>query len=90
MRDEYLQNIGNEMRKAGAGDVSSSSRLGVDAAHEIVGMAREIQADLVVMATRGSSPLARWAFGSVSELVLRDGYCPILLIKKASKQLDMS
>ena len=73
--DEYLQSIEDEIRKAGV-EVNHTSYLGIDAAYEILEMEKKIQADLVVMATRGRSPVARWAFGSVAEKVLREGDRP--------------
>ncbi len=47
-------------------------------------MEKKSQADLVVMATRGRSPIASWAFGSVAEKVLREGNRPILLVREAA------
>jgi nucleotide-binding universal stress UspA family protein len=45
-------------------------------------MEKKIQPDLVVMATRGRSNIARWAFSSVAEKVLLEGDRPILLVKE--------
>ena len=79
--DEYLQKIEMEVRNAGV-TVDHTSYLGLDAAFEILEMEKKTQADLVVMATRGRSPVARWAFGSVAEKVLREGNLPILMVKE--------
>jgi nucleotide-binding universal stress UspA family protein len=49
-------------------------------------MEKRVQADLVVMATRGRSPIARWVFGSVAEKVLREGEKPILVVKEKAGQ----
>lgn len=79
--DENLKSIENEILAAGV-QVTHTSYLGIDAGYEILEMEKRVQPDLVVMATRGRSPVTRWAFGSVAEKVLREGSKPLLLIKK--------
>jgi nucleotide-binding universal stress UspA family protein len=81
--DDYLQTIEDKIKSEGV-EATHTSYLGIDAAYEILEMEKRTQADLVVMATRGRSPVARWAFGSVAEKVLREGNLPILLIKEKS------
>ena len=70
--DEYLQGIADGIRKAGV-EVTHTSFVSMDAAYEILEMEKKIQPDLVVMATRGRSNIARWALGSVAEKVLLEG-----------------
>jgi nucleotide-binding universal stress UspA family protein len=77
----YLQGIAYEIRKAGV-DVTQTSLVSMDAAYEILEMEKKIQPDLVVMATRGRSNIARWVLGSVAEKVLREGDRPILMVKE--------
>jgi nucleotide-binding universal stress UspA family protein len=76
--DEYIE---ADIAKEGI-NVNHFSNVGLDAAFEILEMEKKIQADLVVMATRGRSSIARWALGSVAEKVLREGNRPILMIKQ--------
>jgi nucleotide-binding universal stress UspA family protein len=47
---------------------------------EIVRMARELGADLIVMGTHGRVGPERWALGSVAETVLRRAPCPVLTV----------
>jgi nucleotide-binding universal stress UspA family protein len=47
----------------------------------IVAVARELQADLIVMGTHGRSGLARLLLGSIAEQVLRKANNPILTVK---------
>jgi nucleotide-binding universal stress UspA family protein len=79
--DDYLQTVENEVRAMGA-EVNHTSYLGIDAAYEILETEKKMPADLVVMATRGRSPVARWAFGSVAEKILREGNSPMLLVRE--------
>ena len=53
-------------------------------AEEITACAERLGADLIVMATHGRSGPSRWAFGSVSDKVLRASDTPVLLIRSSS------
>jgi nucleotide-binding universal stress UspA family protein len=79
--NDYLVGIENQI-KAGGVSVNHVAVLGIDAANEILELEKKIPADLVVMATRGRSPVARWAFGSVAEKVLREGETPLLVVRQ--------
>jgi nucleotide-binding universal stress UspA family protein len=46
-------------------------------AESIVEYAREIEADLIMMPTRGSGPMRRFLIGSVTAKVLHDTPCPV-------------
>ncbi len=79
--EEYLEGIENKIKAQGI-PVEHVGMLGIDAANEILELEKKSSADLVVMATRGRSPIARWAFGSTAEKVLREGRLPLLLIRE--------
>ena len=57
-----------------------------DPATEIVRVANEEHADLIVMGTHGRSGFSRFLMGSVAELVVRHANCPVLTYK-APKQV---
>ena len=50
-------------------------------ADKIVAVAKEEQADLIVMGTHGRTGLVRLLFGSVAEAVVRRAPCPVLTFK---------
>ena len=50
-------------------------------ADKIVAVAKEEQADLIVMGTYGRTGLVRLLFGSVAEAVVRRAPCPVLTFK---------
>jgi nucleotide-binding universal stress UspA family protein len=52
-----------------------------DPAAEILGVAQEIHADLIVMGTHGRTGLGRILMGSVAEQVVRQAVCPVLTVK---------
>lgn len=52
-------------------------------AETILLIAEDREIDLIIMSTHGRSGLSRWAFGSVTERVLRHATCPVLTIRSA-------
>jgi len=79
----YLERTGEGLRSQG---VVVETRVGVgSAADEIIRAAKEIGADLIAMSTHGRSGLSRWAFGSVTDRVLRSGSAPILVVKSTGQ-----
>ena len=50
-------------------------------AEEIIALAEELDADLVVLGSRGAGWLKRLVTGSVSEGVVREGPCPVLVVR---------
>ncbi|MDP6126614.1 MAG: universal stress protein [Dehalococcoidales bacterium] len=75
----YLRTAGATLRKAGA-----TTKTKVEVGHpaeEIISAADEIKADMIAMSSHGRSGLSRWAFGSVTDRVLRGGSRPVLVVK---------
>jgi len=50
------------------------------AAEEILDYAGSNQVDLIIMSTHGRSGISRWAFGSVTDRVLRDSAVPVMTV----------
>ena len=76
----YLSKAGEALEKTGA-TVTFEARIG-NAYEEIIKAADEIKADLIAMSTHGRSGLSRWAFGSITDKVLRHGGdIPILAVR---------
>ena len=77
---EYLNNVGDALGSKVAA-VIAKVVIG-DAADEIIKAAEEINANLIAMSTHGRSGLSRWAFGSVTDKVLRrEGRIPIVMVR---------
>ena len=53
---------------------------------EIVRVAREIGADLIVLSTRGHSELKHLLLGSTAERVVRNAPCPVLVSRKRKQR----
>ncbi len=73
-----LRSLGESLRLTAA-QVDLACVTGVDAA-EIVHMGKEIRAGCIVMGTRGLSGLPRVLLGSVTDQVLREAPCPVLVV----------
>ena len=66
---------------AGAG-VPARARVETGVAwEEILRVARDEQADLIVIGTHGRTGLNRLLLGSVAERVLREAWCPVLTVR---------
>ncbi|NJB68198.1 nucleotide-binding universal stress UspA family protein [Desulfobaculum xiamenense] len=50
-------------------------------AQEILGEARNMSADLIVIGTHGRQGVDRIIFGSVAEKVVRSSFCPVLTVR---------
>jgi nucleotide-binding universal stress UspA family protein/predicted transcriptional regulator len=72
--DQVQRNLG-----ASSVNVRTTIRRGLPA-EEILAVTRELDADLIVMATRGRGAAARWWLGSVAEWVVRHAERPVLLV----------
>jgi nucleotide-binding universal stress UspA family protein len=48
---------------------------------EIVGLAEEIGAGLIVIGSRGLDGIGRALMGSVSDSVVRHAHCPVLVVR---------
>jgi nucleotide-binding universal stress UspA family protein len=52
-----------------------------EAAPEIIIVAEEIEAGLIVMGSTGQGGIRRALLGSVSESVVKHAHCPVLLVR---------
>ena len=53
---------------------------------EIVALAEELQAGLIVIGSRGLGGVRRALMGSVSDSVLRHAHCPVLVVRPEKEQ----
>jgi nucleotide-binding universal stress UspA family protein len=56
-------------------------------AAEIVTLAKQEAADLIVMSSHGRTGLNRLLMGSVAEVVMRRAPCPVLIVKPAAAEV---
>jgi nucleotide-binding universal stress UspA family protein len=77
MLEEQVRRVG----KTGDEVAEIHARLGRPDA-EIVGLADELGAGLIVLGSRGLGPLRRALMGSVSDSVVRHAHCPVLVVRE--------
>ncbi|GIW80871.1 MAG: universal stress protein UspA [Gemmatales bacterium] len=78
----YEAKVRDELEGSGIDDVPVAITLVEgDPAGEILRVAEETSADLIVMGTHGRTGLSRALMGSVAETVLRKAGCPVLTVK---------
>ncbi|MFC1971734.1 universal stress protein [Chloroflexota bacterium] len=81
---DYLNQTGEALRTKGVA-VTANVAIG-DASEEIVKAAEENNANLIAMSTHGRTGFSRWAFGSITDKVLRrEGRIPIAMIRAPKK-----
>jgi nucleotide-binding universal stress UspA family protein len=69
-----------KIRSAGGAVAEAHLRVGAAPA-EIVDLAEDIGAGLIVMGSRGLGGIRRALMGSVSDSVVRHAYCPVLVVR---------
>jgi nucleotide-binding universal stress UspA family protein len=79
--EESLRTLVNSVRNAGAAEARSTIRTGV-ATHEIVEAAKELDVDLIVIATHGYTGWKHFAIGSTAARVARAAPCPVLVVRE--------
>ena len=68
--------------RSGGGAVAVEHLVEGRVAPEIVGLAEEIGAGLIVMGSRGLGGIRRALMGNVSDLVTRHAHCPVLVVRE--------
>ena len=79
--EESLRTLIKSVRGAGVARARSTIRTGV-ATHEIVEAAKELDVDLVVIATHGYTGWKHFAIGSTAARVARAAPCPVLVVRE--------
>jgi nucleotide-binding universal stress UspA family protein len=78
---QLLESQVERIEGAGATEAQAHLRMG-RADEEIVELAHNIDAGLVVMGSRGHGRLRRALVGSVSESVVRHAHCPVTIVRE--------
>src|SRR5215813_4998970 len=79
--EDGLRGLTHSAKAAGSANTKSLLRTGV-ATHEIVEVAKELDVDLIVIATHGFTGWKHFAIGSTAERVARAAPCPVLVVRE--------
>jgi nucleotide-binding universal stress UspA family protein len=82
----YLGRAADRFHAVGI-DAETEMRHGIPGA-ALLDLEEQLGPDLVVMGTHGHSGLARFAMGSVADLMVRDGTAPVLLVRAFAPALS--
>ena len=84
---ELLRKLSWQVKAAGGTVAGTHLRMGeVDL--EIVGLAKDLGADLIVMGCRGHRGIRRAIEGSISDAVIRHAPCPVLVVRSHESAQD--
>ncbi|HEY3320953.1 MAG TPA: universal stress protein [Planctomycetota bacterium] len=86
-RERTLATLAESLAKEAGVPVKLVLRRG-HAATEIVNVAKDVNADCVIIATHGRTGLAHFLFGSVVERIVRFCPCPVLSIRPQAMRTD--
>src|ERR687889_2420158 len=80
---ETLRQLTWPVKAAGGAVTGAHLRMGA-VAEEIVALAGELEADLIIVGSRGLRGIRRTLAGSVSESVFRNARCPVMAVRAKS------
>ncbi|MFC1952032.1 universal stress protein [Chloroflexota bacterium] len=85
---DYLKKISKRLKTKGS-VLETRIEMG-SVADEIIRVADEMNVDLIAMSTHGRHGISRWAFGSVTDKVLRAGLKPVLVVRPTGEEAKQS
>ena len=80
-RAKKLKQLASSVQTARINPLQSTVRTGLPA-HEIVEAAKELDVDLIIIATHGYTGWKHFAIGSTAERVVRAAPCPVLIVRE--------
>jgi nucleotide-binding universal stress UspA family protein len=78
-----LDEVKKELHSAGVEHEIRQLVRGMDPAEDLINVAAEVSADLIVIGLRRRSPVGKLILGSNAQRILLDAPCPVLAVKAA-------
>jgi nucleotide-binding universal stress UspA family protein len=79
--EAQLEEVRSTLREAGVEHEVRQLVRGLDPADDLVNVATEVSADIIVIGLRRRSPVGKLILGSNAQRVLLDAPCPVLAVK---------
>jgi nucleotide-binding universal stress UspA family protein len=79
--EEQLEEVRRELREAGVDHEVRQLVRGMDPADDLVNVAQDVEAEIIVIGLRRRSPVGKLILGSNAQRVLLDTPCPVLAVK---------
>lgn len=81
LTDEQVAGVRTRLEAAGVEFEVRGLVLGNDPADDVVGVAEDLEADLIVIGLRRRTPVGKLIMGSNAQRILLDASCPVLAVK---------
>ena len=81
--ESQLDEVRNELKDAGVEFQIRQLVRGLDPAEDLINVAEEVSADVIVIGLRRRSPVGKLILGSNAQRILLDAPCPVLAVKAA-------
>lgn len=81
--ESQLDEVRHELKKAGVEHEVRQLVRGKDPAEDLISVAEEVSAVLIVIGLRRRSPVGKLILGSNAQRILLDAPCPVLAVKAA-------
>lgn len=81
--EAQLNAVRDELKSAGVEFEIRQLVRGMDPAEDLINVAEELSADLIVIGLRRRSPVGKLILGSNAQRILLDAPCPVLAVKAA-------
>lgn len=85
-----LEEYSNKAKEAGIKSVKTELTKGSPKHLLSVDLPNKFQIDLIVVGSTGLNMIERWMIGSVSEYIIREAQCDVLIIRNTKKEDDLS
>jgi nucleotide-binding universal stress UspA family protein len=79
--EEAMKQIREELEEAGIGFETRQLVRGMDVAEDLIAVAEESGAEMIVIGLRRRSPVGKLILGSNAQTILLDAPCPVLAVK---------
>jgi nucleotide-binding universal stress UspA family protein len=79
--EAQLEEVRQELTAAGVEHEIRQLVRGMDPAEDLINVAQEVNADLIVIGLRRRSPVGKLILGSNAQRILLDAPCPVLAVK---------
>jgi len=79
--EEAMKQVREELEEAGIGFETRQLVRGMDVAEDLIAVAEETGAEMIVIGLRRRSPVGKLILGSNAQTILLDAPCPVLAVK---------
>ncbi len=79
--EKELEEVRARVQEAGVAVDIRRSETGLEASEDLLGIAEEVAAELIVIGLRRRTPVGKLILGSNAQRILLDAHCPVLAVK---------